>query len=202
MPLMDYVIPAYYVIACAEASSNLSRYDGLKYGYRSPGAQTLSGVYRESRSEGFGLEVKRRIMLGSFVLSSGHYDAFYKKAMQARALIKETYDGLFERFDMILSPVAPTTAYKIGENTDDPMKMYMGDIYTVSVNLAGLPAAALPCGFDEQGLPIGFQLIGDAFSEGKLIDAARVYQRRTEYHMARPKVREGREELRGRENTI
>ncbi|MCL2088325.1 MAG: Asp-tRNA(Asn)/Glu-tRNA(Gln) amidotransferase subunit GatA [Oscillospiraceae bacterium] len=178
MPLIDYMVHAYYIIACAEASSNLSRYDGLKYGYRSHDAKTLSEVYRLSRSEGFGIEVKRRIMLGSFVLSSGYYDAYYKKALQARALIKDAYDRLFRKYDMILSPVAPTTAYKIGQNIDDPIKMYMGDIYTVSVNLAGLPAVALPCGFDPQGLPVGFQLIGDAFSEKKLVDAARVYQNR------------------------
>jgi len=186
MPLMDYVIPTYYIIACAEASSNLSRYDGLKYGYRSAKAQSLSEVYRLSRSEGFGLEVKRRIMLGSFVLSSGYYDAYYKKALQVRALIKDAYTRLLARFDMILSPVAPTTAYKIGDNIGDPMKMYMGDIYTVSINLAGLPSVALPCGFDTAGLPIGFQLIGDAFSESKLIGAARVYQARTNYHIKRP----------------
>ena len=186
MPLMDYMIPAYYIIACAEASSNLSRYDGIKYGYRSKGADTLAEVYRMSRSEGFGLEVKRRIMLGTFVLSSGYYDAFYRKALQTRALIKDAYNKLFERFDMILSPVAPTTAYKIGENAGDPMKMYMGDIYTVSVNLAGLPAATMPCGFDDIGLPVGFQLIGKAFSEDKLVNAARVYQRRTDWHTKRP----------------
>jgi aspartyl-tRNA(Asn)/glutamyl-tRNA(Gln) amidotransferase subunit A len=186
MPLMDYVIPAYYIIACAEASSNLSRYDGLKYGYRSANARSLSEVYQLSRSEGFGLEVKRRIMLGSFVLSSGYYDAYYKKALQVRSLIKDAYNRLFAKFDMILSPVAPTTAYRIGDNIGDPMKMYMGDIYTVSINLAGLPSAALPCGFDTAGLPIGFQLIGDAFSENKLIGAARVYQARTNYHVKRP----------------
>ncbi|WP_461248221.1 Asp-tRNA(Asn)/Glu-tRNA(Gln) amidotransferase subunit GatA, partial [Treponema sp. R6D11] len=179
MPFLDYVIPTYYIIACAEASSNLSRYDGLKYGYRSSNAQSLSEVYRLSRNEGFGLEVKRRIMLGSFVLSSGYYDAYYKKALQVRSLIKDAYTKLFAKYDMILSPVAPTTAYKIGENSGDPMKMYMGDIYTVSINLAGLPSAALPCGFDSTGLPIGFQLIGDAFSEKKIIDVARVYQSRT-----------------------
>ncbi len=186
MPLTDYVIPAYYVIACAEASSNLSRYDGLKYGYRSAEAKTLTDVYRSSRSEGFGLEVKRRIMLGSFVLSSGYYDAYYKKALQVRTLVKEEYDRLFKRFDMIISPVAPTTAYKLGENTEDPIKMYIGDVYTVSVNLAGLPAVALPCGLDGSGLPVGFQLIGKAFSEERLVNAAKVFQRRTEYHKAVP----------------
>jgi len=186
MPFMDYMIPAYYIIACAEASSNLSRYDGLKYGYKSNGAKTLSDIYRLSRSEGFGLEVKRRIMLGSFVLSSGYYDAYYKKALQTRALIKDAYNKLFQKYDMILSPVAPTTAYKQGENVDDPIKMYMGDIYTVSINLAGLPATALPCGFDKQKLPIGFQLIGGAFGEQKLIDAARVYQKHTTHHLAKP----------------
>ena len=188
MPLTDYMIPAYYIIACAEASSNLSRYDGLKYGILSAEAETLSGVYRLSRSEGFGLEAKRRIMLGSFVLSSGYYDAYYRKALQTRALIKTAYSRLFERFDVMLSPVAPTTAYKLGENIDDPIKMYMGDIYTVSVNLAGLPAVAVPCGFDGKGLPIGLQLIGDAFSEGTLIKTARAYQRRTDYHTKKPEV--------------
>jgi len=186
MPLTSYMIPAYYIIACAEASSNLSRYDGLKYGYKSPDAESLSDVYRLSRSEGFGLEVKRRIMLGSFVLSSGYYDAYYKKALQVRYLIKENYNKLFERFNMILSPVAPTTAYKLGENINDPMKMYLGDIYSISINLAGLPAVALPCGFDELGLPIGFQLIGDAFSEKDLVRAARVYQHRTDFHKKKP----------------
>jgi aspartyl-tRNA(Asn)/glutamyl-tRNA(Gln) amidotransferase subunit A len=191
MPLMDYMIPTYYIIAAAEVSSNLSKYDGLKYGYRSENAKTLSEVYRLSRSEGFGMEAKRRIMLGSFVLSSGYYDAYYKKALQARALIKDAYNKLFGRFDMILSPVAPTTAYKIGDNIGDPIKMYMGDIYTVSINLAGLPAAALPCGFDKQGLPIGFQLIGDAFSENKIIGAASVFQARTDFHKKKPAVTVG-----------
>jgi aspartyl-tRNA(Asn)/glutamyl-tRNA(Gln) amidotransferase subunit A len=186
MPLMDYLIPTYYIIACAEASSNLSRYDGLKYGYRSKNANTLSEVYRLSRNEGFGLEIKRRIMLGSFVLSSGYYDAYYKKALQVRSLIKNTYSKLFKSYDMIISPTAPTTAYKLGENVGDPMKMYMGDIYTVSINLAGLPAVALPCGFDPAGMPIGFQLIGDAFSEDKLIGAARAFQGRTVYHTKKP----------------
>jgi len=186
MSLTDYTIPAYYVIACAEASSNLARYDGLKYGYRSADAKTLWDVYRSSRSEGFGLEAKRRIMLGSFVLSSGYYDAYYKKALQVRNFVRDAYRKLFGRFDMMISPVAPTTAYRLGENVDDPMKMYMGDVYTVSVNLAGLPAVALPCGFDGKGLPIGFQLVGDVFSESVLVDAARVYQSRTDHHGKRP----------------
>ena len=178
MPLTEYMIPAYYIIACAEASSNLSRYDGLRYGYRTPpeNAETLSEVYGMSRSEGFGLEVRRRIMLGSFVLSSGYYDAYYKKALQTRALIKRAYNRLFEQYDMILSPVAPSAAYKHGENINEPIKMYMGDIYTVSVNLAGLPAVSLPCGFDGAGLPVGFQLVGDAFSEARLIEVARGYE--------------------------
>ena len=185
MPLMEYMVPAYYVIACAEASSNMSRYDGLKYGYRAQ-AETLSDVYKLSRSQGFGLEVKRRIMLGSFVLSSGFYDAYYKKALQARTLIKGAFDRLFEKYDMILSPVTLTTAYKIGENINDPLKMYLADIYTVSANLAGLPAVALPCGFDGKDLPVGFQLIGNIFTEEKLIKAAGAYQNRTDYHLQKP----------------
>jgi len=186
MPLTKYMVPAYYIIASAEASSNLSRYDGVKYGYRSKEAVTLNDIYTMSRNEGFGLEVKRRIMLGSFVLSSGYYDAYYKKATDAQSLIKSAYKKLFETFDMILSPVAPTTAYKLGENIDDPMKMYMGDIYTVSANLAGLPAISIPCGFNEQGLPIGLQLTGNAFCEAKLINAAREYQTITDWHTKKP----------------
>ena len=182
MPYTEYMIPAYYIIASAEASSNLSRYDGVKYGHRSKAAGSINDVYRMSRNEGFGLEVKRRVMLGSFVLSSGYFDAYYKKASETRWLIKSAYEKLFETFDMILSPVAPGTAYKLGENIDDPMKMYMGDIYTVSVNLAGLPAVSIPCGFDELGLPVGMQLIGSAFSELKLINAAREYQDITDWH--------------------
>jgi len=187
MPLMDYVIPIYSIISSAEVSSNLAKYDGLKYGYRSPNAKTLSEVYRLSRSESFGFDVKRKIMFGSLVLSSEYYDTWYRKALQGRTLIKNAYKKLFGQFDMILSPVVPSTAYKLGEINSDPVKMLMSDIYTLSVNLAGLPAAALPCGFDKLGLPIGFQLIGDAFSEKKLIDAGRVYQSRTGFHKERPK---------------
>jgi len=185
MPLMDYIIPTYSIIGAAEVSSNLAKFDGLKYGHRSEKAKTLSEVYRLSRSEGFGLEVKRRILFGSFVLSTGNYDTYYKKALQARTLIKKTYNKLFEHYDMILSPVTPTTAFKLGVN-DDPMKMLMGHIYTASVNLTGLPAVALPCGFDKQGMPIGFQLIGSVLSENKLVGAARVYQNRTDYHLKKP----------------
>ncbi len=182
MPIVDYAIPAYYIIACAEASSNLSRYDGIKYGYRSEKGENLLDVFFNSRSEGFGMEVKRRIMLGSFVLSSGYYDAYYKKGLQVRGLIKDSFNEAFEKYDMILSPVAPTTAFKIGENISDPLKMYLGDIYTVSVNLAGIPAASLPCGFDSKGLPIGMQLIGQTFSENKLVKAAYAYQQETDFH--------------------
>jgi aspartyl-tRNA(Asn)/glutamyl-tRNA(Gln) amidotransferase subunit A len=178
---IDCAVPAYYIIACAEASSNLSRYDGIKYGYAAP-AENLADIYINSRSEGFGMEVKRRIMLGSYVLSSGYFDAYYKKALQARRLISETFTRFLDRYDIILSPVAPTTAYKIGENISDPIKMYMGDVYTVSVNLAGLPALAAPCGFDENGLPAGFQLIGAPFSEPVLVAAARAYQKNTDFH--------------------
>jgi len=186
MPLMDYVIPIYSIISSAEVSSNFAKYDGLKYGYRSPNAKNLSEVYRFSRSEGFGYDVKRKIMFGSFVLSSGNYDTWYRKALQGRTLVRNAYKKLFGQFDMILSPVAPSAAFKLGEVNSDPLKMLMGDFYTLSVNLAGLPAAALPCGFDRHGLPVGFQLIGDAFSEKKLIDAGRVYQSRTGHHKKRP----------------
>ncbi|MCL2202586.1 MAG: Asp-tRNA(Asn)/Glu-tRNA(Gln) amidotransferase subunit GatA [Defluviitaleaceae bacterium] len=188
MPLVDYIVPAYYALSSAEASSNLARFDGLKYGHRATEAKSLSDVYTLSRSQGFGMEVKRRIILGSFVLSSGYYDAYYRKALEIRGMIKEAYNQLFARYDVILAPVAPTTAYKLGENITDPMKMYMADVYTASVNLAGLPAVALPCGFDAQGLPIGMQLIGDAFSEPLLVAAARKYQACTDYHTRKPGV--------------
>ncbi|MFW5645885.1 MAG: Asp-tRNA(Asn)/Glu-tRNA(Gln) amidotransferase subunit GatA [Acetivibrio ethanolgignens] len=172
LSLVEYVIPAYYVIASAEASSNLERFDGVKYGYRTKEFDGLHDMYKKSRSEGFGKEVKRRIMLGSFVLSSGYYDAYYLKALRTKALIKKAFDKAFKSYDMILSPVAPTTAPKLGESLKDPLKMYLGDIYTVSVNLAGLPAVSLPCGVGKNNLPIGLQLIGNAFEEKKLIQAA------------------------------
>ncbi len=186
IPAVEYAVPAYYIIACAEASSNLSRYDGIKYGYRSDNAKDLMEIFYQSRSEGFGKEVKRRIMLGSFVLSSGYFDAYYKKALQVRGLIKHSFDEAFTRYDMILSPVSPTTAYPIGGQIEDPLAMYLADIYTVSVNLSGLPAVALPCGFGRNGMPVGMQLIGKAFSEEVLVSAAAVYQDNTDYHKKSP----------------
>lgn len=176
LSLVEYAIPAYYTIASAEASSNLERFDGIKYGYRTPAFDGLHNMYKKTRSEGFGAEVKRRIMLGSFVLSSGYYDAYYLKALKVKALIKKAFDEAFQRYDVILGPVAPTTAPKLGESLKDPLKMYLGDIYTISVNLAGLPAISVPCGEDKAGLPIGVQLIGDCFQEKKLLRAAYAYE--------------------------
>ena len=178
--LVDYAIPAYYVIASAEASSNLSRFDGIKYGYRTKEYEGLHNMYKKSRSEGFGPEVKRRIMLGSFVLSSGYYDAYYLKALRTKALIKKAFDRAFEKYDVILSPAAPTTAPKIGDSLSDPLKMYLGDIYTISVNLAGLPGMTVPCGTDKNGLPIGLQLIADCFNEKKMIQTAYTYEQAKE----------------------
>ncbi len=169
--LVDYAIPAYYVIASAEASSNLSRFDGVKYGFRAEDYEGLHEMYKKTRSEGFGSEVKRRIMLGSFVLSSGYYDAYYLKALRVKALIKAEFDKAFEKYDVILGPAAPTTAPEIGKSLSDPIKMYLGDIYTISVNLAGLPGMSVPCGLDSKGLPIGVQLIGDCFKENNIIKA-------------------------------
>ena len=193
MTIVDYAIPTYYVLACAEASSNLSRYDGIKYGYRRKDCEDLLEVYYTSRSEGFGMEVKRRIMLGSFVLSSGYYDAYYNKSLKVRGLIKKSFDQAFNDYDMIISPIAPTVAYKIGENSSDPLKMYLGDIYTVSVNLAGLPGVSVPCGFGKGDMPVGFQLIGPAFSEAKLVKAAYAFQQSTDFHTKKPAiVKEGK----------
>lgn len=176
LSLVEYAIPAYYVIASAEASSNLARFDGVKYGYRTADYEGLHNMYKKTRSEGFGPEVKRRIMLGSFVLSSGYYDAYYLKALRTKALIKQAFDKAFAKYDLILGPAAPTTAPKIGESLSDPIKMYLGDIYTISVNLAGLPGITVPCGVDSKGLPIGMQLIGDCFKEKNIIRAAYTYE--------------------------
>lgn len=179
--MVEYTIPTYYIIAAAEASSNLERFDGVKYGYRTDSYTDLHNMYKKSRSEGFGPEVKRRIMLGSFVLSSGYYDAYYVKALKAKALIKQVYDKAFEKYDIILGPVAPTTALKMGESLSDPIKMYLGDVYTVPVNLAGLPGISLPCGYDRDGMPIGLQMVSDAFNEKTIIRAAYAYEQTREY---------------------
>lgn len=186
LSLVEYAIPAYYVIACAEASSNLSRFDGVKYGFRAAEYEDLHSMYKKSRSEGFGEEVKRRIMLGSFVLSSGYYDAYYLKALKTKAMIKKAFDKAFKRFDVILGPTAPSTAPRMKESLKDPLKMYLGDIYTVAVNLAGLPAMSLPCGIDSKGLPIGLQLIGDCFGEKSIIRAGYAFEQTRVYQM--PKI--------------
>lgn len=181
LSLVEYAIPAYYIIASAEASSNLARFDGVKYGYRTEEYTGLHNMYKKSRSEGFGAEVKRRIMLGSFVLSSGYYDAYYLKALKTKALIKRAFDHAFEKFDVILAPASPTTAPKLGESLSDPIQMYLGDIYTISVNLAGLPGITVPCGMDRKGLPIGMQMIGDCFQENKIIRAAYTFEQTRTY---------------------
>ena len=178
---VDFAVPSYYVVACAEASSNLSRFDGVKYGYRTPEFDGLQDVYKNSRTEGFGNEVKRRMMIGAFVLSSGYYDAFYNKALKVRAIINQGFQKAFEKYDIILGPTAPETAPGLGESLSDPLKMYLSDIYTVSVNLAGLPAVSLPCGRDTKGLPIGLQLIGKHFGEKDIIRAAYSFEQSAQY---------------------
>lgn len=188
LPITEYAIPAYYLIACAEASSNLARYDGIKYGYRAEKYSDLLDLYRQTRSEAFGPEVKRRIMLGTYALSSGYYDAYYKKALQVRTLIKNGFDKAFEKYDLVLGPTAPTTAYKIGEKVDDPLEMYLGDIYTVSVNIAGLPGLVVPCGYDSNNLPIGLQLIGKAFDESTLLRVGYTFEQNTDYHKKQPTI--------------
>ncbi len=176
LELVDYAIPTYYTIAAAEASSNLERFDGVKYGFRAENFEGLHDMYKKTRSEGFGPEVKRRIMLGSFVLSSGYYDAYYLKALKVKALIKKAFDNAFAKYDVIIGPVAPTTAPGIGESLSDPIKMYLSDVYTISLNLAGLPGISIPCGLDSKGMPIGMQIIGDCYKEKNIIRAAYAYE--------------------------
>lgn len=188
MPIVKYAIPTYYIIACAEACSNLSRYDGIKYGYSAEKCDGLIDVYIKSRSEAFGMEVKKRIMLGNFVLSSGYYDAYYKKALQAKGLISKAFNEAFEKYDFVLGPVAPTTAPMAGASLADPLQMYLGDIYTVMINIAGLPAVSLPCGFDRDNMPIGMQLIGRPFDEKTILQAGFAYQSTTDFHRQRPSV--------------
>ena len=189
LPLSKFALPAYYLISSAEASSNLARFDGIKYGYRAEEYHGLTDLYEITRSEGFGEEVKRRIMLGTYALSSGYYDAYYKKAQQVRGLIKRDFAACFEKYDVLLTPTTPTTAYKFGEKSD-PVAMYMGDICTVAVNIAGLPAISIPAGLDKKGMPIGIQLIANSLDERKLLTAAFAYERETGYEKLRPTVKE------------
>jgi aspartyl-tRNA(Asn)/glutamyl-tRNA(Gln) amidotransferase subunit A len=178
LPLTEYAIPAYYLISSAEASSNLARYDGIKYGFRASAYSDLLDLYCRTRSEGFGSEVKRRIMLGTYTLSSGRFDAFYRKSLKVRRLIYEDFQKVFKEVDLVMGPTSPTTAFKIGEKTDNPLEMYSADIYTVSVNMAGLCALSIPCGFDSNGLPVGMQLIGRPFDEGTLLKVGYSFERR------------------------
>ncbi|OGP93358.1 MAG: aspartyl/glutamyl-tRNA amidotransferase subunit A [Deltaproteobacteria bacterium RBG_16_54_18] len=186
LPHTGYAVATYYIICTAEASSNLARYDGVKYGFRSPAAKELMTMYRETRSEGFGPEVKRRIMLGTYVLSAGYYDAYYRKAAQVRTLIKEDFERAFQECDVIITPTAPTPAFRIGQKVQDPLQMYLSDIFTISVNLAGVPAISIPCGFSNHGLPIGLQIIGRHNDEERIIQAAYTFEQNTDHHAKRP----------------
>jgi aspartyl-tRNA(Asn)/glutamyl-tRNA(Gln) amidotransferase subunit A len=183
LPHTEYAIPAYYLIATAEASSNLARYDGIKYGLRCADGEGLLGMYQRTRAAGFGTEVKRRIMLGTYALSAGYYDAYYLKAQKIRTLIRRDFEQVFTTHDVIVTPTAPTTAFRIGEKTSDPLQMYLSDIFTISVNLAGLPGLSLPCGFDKAGLPIGLQIVGRPFEEERVFQVAYAYEQATEWHL-------------------
>jgi aspartyl-tRNA(Asn)/glutamyl-tRNA(Gln) amidotransferase subunit A len=187
LPHTEYAVAVYYVVATAEASSNLARYDGMRYGYRAD-AKDLTETYRITRDDGFGTEVKRRIMLGTYALSAGYYDAYYLKAQRVRTLIKRDFDEAFKRCDVIVTPTAPTTAFKLGAKIQDPLQMYLSDIYTISINLAGLPAISLPCGFDDNGMPIGLQIIGKHFDEATILRLAHHYEQTTEWHKKRPSM--------------
>jgi aspartyl-tRNA(Asn)/glutamyl-tRNA(Gln) amidotransferase subunit A len=187
LPHTEYAVAVYYIVATAEASSNLARYDGMRFGHRAEAAD-LTDTYCISRDQGFGAEVKRRIMLGTYVLSAGYYDAYYLKAQRVRTLIKRDFDRAFNDCDLIVTPTAPTTAFKIGEKTQDPLQMYLSDIFTISVNLAGLPALSLPCGFDAQGMPIGLQIIGKPFDEATILRAGHAYEQATEWHQRKPRM--------------
>ena len=188
LPHTGYAVATYYILATSEASSNLARYDGVKYGYRASGAKDLLEMYTKSRSQGFGPEVKRRIMLGTYALSAGYYDAYYKKGQQARTLIKRDFEEAFRRADIIATPTAPTAAFKIGEKSSDPLQMYLSDIFTISVNLAGIPGISIPCGFTAGGLPVGLQLLGRHFDEASILRAAYAYEQATDWHKKRAKL--------------
>ncbi|WP_366922823.1 Asp-tRNA(Asn)/Glu-tRNA(Gln) amidotransferase subunit GatA [Metallumcola ferriviriculae] len=187
LPHTEYALPAYYLVATAEASSNLARYDGVRYGYRAEEAEDVISMFKKTRSEGFGTEVKRRIMLGTYALSSGYYDAYYLKALRVRTLIRHDFDRAFERYDAIVAPTSPTVAFKIGEKSDDPLSMYLSDLFTIPVNMAGLPAISIPCGFD-QGMPVGMQIIGKPFDESTVLKLAYNYEQSTPYHQQRPQL--------------
>jgi aspartyl-tRNA(Asn)/glutamyl-tRNA(Gln) amidotransferase subunit A len=187
-PRFRYGLPSYYIIAPSEASANLARYDGVKYGYRAADADNLVEMYTRTRATGFGAEVKRRIMLGTYALSAGYYDAYYLKAQKVRTLIKEDFEKAFEQVDVLACPTAPTTAFKAGEKTSDPLSMYLVDLMTIPVNLAGLPGISVPCGFDDNGLPIGLQLIGKALREDQLFQVAYAYEQSTSWHLQKPKI--------------
>jgi aspartyl-tRNA(Asn)/glutamyl-tRNA(Gln) amidotransferase subunit A len=182
LPHTEYAVAAYYLIAPAEASSNLARYDGVKYGFRDPESSGMRGMYKNTRSKGFGAEVQRRILLGTYALSAGYYDAYYKKASQVRTLIKQDFNTAFDACDVILAPVAPTPAFKFGENIDDPLRMYLSDVFTLSANLAGIPGLSVPCGFSKEGLPIGLQLMGNYFDEAAILNAAYFFEQQTDHH--------------------
>jgi aspartyl-tRNA(Asn)/glutamyl-tRNA(Gln) amidotransferase subunit A len=186
MPNCNLAVPCYYVLAPAEASSNLARYDGVRYGYRAPTYTDLADMYKKTRSRGFGPEVKRRILIGTYALSAGYYDAYYLKALKLRRLIAEDFKRAFERCDVIAGPTAPTTAFRLGAKVDDPVAMYLNDIYTIPVNLAGLPGVSIPAGFDSAGHPIGLQLIGQYFEEARLLNVAHRYQQVTDWHKKIP----------------
>lgn len=186
LDVAEYSLATYYIIACAEASSNLGRFDGIRYGYRTTNYENLKDLYRNSRSEGFGAEVKRRIILGTYVLSSGYYDAYYKKAQQVRTLVKNEFARNFEKYDCILTPTSPTVAFDMGSKVDNPLEMYLADLYTVPVNIAGLPGINVPCGLDKEGMPIGFQLIGKPFAEGTILNAAYTYEQNTDFRKNKP----------------
>jgi len=188
LPHTEYGVAVYYLIAPSEASANLARYDGVRYGYRSPETEDLLEEYEKTRGEGFGAEVKRRIMLGTYALSRGYYDAYYLKAQKVRTLIKRDFDEAFEKVDAIVTPTAPTPAFKIGEKVDDPLQMYLSDIFTISANLAGIPGISLPCGFSKKGLPIGLQLLAKPFNEEVLLRVAYTYEKNTDWHKRKPKL--------------
>ena len=181
IPIADYTLATYYIISCAEASSNLGRFDGIRYGYRTPNYESLEDIFINSRTEGFGDEVKRRIIRGTYVLSSGYYDAYYKKAQQVRTLIKNEFNKIFEKYDILITPTSPTVAFDIGEKSNNPMEMYMADICTVPINVAGVPAISIPCGVDKTGMPIGMQIIGKHFSEETILNAAYTYEQKTKF---------------------